>query len=160
MYPALDKHIPIRVANTLDFTHPGTLIIPSSSLRPRICEITSLALASYETANKTLVDVSPPWPKEESSLIALVGHQITRIPSISDRVSAVLQAASIPCIITPALSSGTSNVAVVVPTRSVKAAAKLLHNKFVAHSDTKRWLIPSRVPVDVTPISSYGAGWA
>ena len=162
MYPALEKRIPIRVANTLDLTHPGTLISPASStLLPRVCEVTQLAVEAYEAANKTKMLFEPIAGVQAYAVVALIGFQVGNISKIKTRVEAALKAAGIFHFSFPQpVNGGRTNFSVVVDTKEAKTAARALHQAFVTKADNKRWLIPSRVPALISTSSAVGASWA
>lgn len=166
MYPALEKNIPIRVTNTLDYTHPGTLIEPAAAhLRPRVCEVTHLTLAQYEHANKTRLPLDAVLEESRKNggiaLVAVVGHRLSQIHGLQDRIWQILQRqdgllkyhVSIPDL-------ADSAFVVAVPAANGKSTAKLLHDAFIARQDQRRWLVPSKFPTAVTIAPALGAGWA
>lgn len=159
VYPAMDKDIPIRVSNTLDYTHPGTLIIPSLKLQPRVCEVTTLLLSTYETSTKTEIASSGyDGDKSTRGLVVLVGLRVAQVYMVRQRISQALDTAKIKFSF--ANLNRETSLALVVDSTVMKQAAKIMHVTFVAQPVSKRWLIPSRHPVDEHVAAHTGAGWA
>ena len=163
VYPALEKGIPIRVTNTLDITHPGTLIEPTRPhTRPRVCEITTLALAQYEAANKTKVPVSV--TDTAVSIVALIGHQIRLIPGIDAKITSTIKQANPQAVFEIVHAAGpladAQGIMVLVPSDAAASTAKALHSVFLGQKGVRRWLVPTRVPSTVSLTPASGAGWA
>jgi aspartokinase len=152
----MDKDIPIRVSNTLDYTHPGTLIIPSLKLQPRVCEVTTLLLSTYENTAKT--EIGFDGDKGTRGLVVLVGLRVAQVFMVRQRISQALDSAKI--TFSFANLNRETSLALVVDSTVMKQAAKIMHVTFVAQPVSKRWLIPSRHPVDVHVAAHTGAGWA
>jgi aspartokinase len=159
----LEKNIPIRVTNTLDITHPGTLIEPArQQMRPRVCEITVLPLAQYETANKTKIDTKLHDPSV--SIIALIGHQVRLVSGIEASISATIKKTHPNAKFEVVPSAGPIDKAevimVLVESGAASSIAKALYAALLGRKDVSRWLVPSRVPTTPSLTPASGAGWA
>ena len=103
VYPLLEKKIPIRICNTLDGNHPGTLVGPYDSLprarssgsdSPKVTEITMVELEKYNalrTKSETKLE-----PSAVSGLngplfmVALIGRNIRDNDELMDRAVNIL----------------------------------------------------------------------
>ena len=134
--PAIEKSIPICVKNTYDPSHNGTRICELSDLDTDaivVAAITKLEVDAYEKKHGCSLDTGA-IPKEESSIVALVGANLLTWNSLADEVEAAMKAADIPCHIPSRVNGSSNNFSVVVPTTMKKEAVKALHAAFIDDS--------------------------
>jgi aspartate kinase len=109
MMPAIDGSIPIRIKNTFNPTHPGTLISRASNSTERVVK------------NVTSID--------NLSLIAIEGNGMVGVPGISARIFAALARVHVNVMMISQASSE-HNVCVVIPQKDCNKAVKELCEEF------------------------------
>lgn len=129
--PAVKKSIPIRVGNTLDYTHPGT-IIRGLTTNDSVNAVTSCSLAEYEQKKQTTIEVPSemPFNKEDASLVAMVGQNVSADLN-SDMIEGALARAGIIGVVPEHVNGSSHSGTVVVNTLVKKAALAALHEEFV-----------------------------
>ena len=111
MMPAIEKKIPIRIKNTFNPSHPGTLISQSTSTTDRVVK------------NITSID--------SLSLIAIEGNGMVGVPGISARIFSALARVRVNVMMISQASSE-HNVCVIVPQKDCGKAVKELRSEFEA----------------------------
>lgn len=109
MMPAIEKNIPIRIKNTFNPSHPGTLISRSTSTTDRVVK------------NITSID--------NLSLIAIEGNGMVGVPGISARIFSALARVKVNVMMISQASSE-HNVCVIVPQKDCGKAVKELRSEF------------------------------
>jgi bifunctional aspartokinase / homoserine dehydrogenase 1 len=109
MQPAIENSIPIRIKNTFNPAHPGTLISKVSSAVPGIVK------------NVTSIN--------DLGLIAIEGNGMVGVPGISARIFAALARISVNVMMISQASSE-HNVCLVVPQRDCMRAVQALRHEF------------------------------
>lgn len=142
--PATEKRIPINVRNSLDPSHPGTLIVADTAgdqcKPPRATTVTRVSLAEFEAKHPDQGELWPDTPvpgleESDAFLVAVVGLDVMHVPAVEERALAALAAAGIPAVL-PARPHGSAhNVAVLVPRSRNDEAMALLHGLFVVGGD-------------------------
>ena len=111
MMPAIEKNIPIRIKNTFNPPHPGTLISQSTNTTDRVVK------------NITSID--------NLSLIAIEGNGMVGVPGISARIFSALARVRVNVMMISQASSE-HNVCVIVPQKDCGKAVKELRSEFDA----------------------------
>lgn len=109
MQPAIENSIPIRIKNTFNPAHPGTLISKVSSAVPGIVK------------NVTSIN--------DLGLIAIEGNGMVGVPGISARIFAALARISVNVMMISQASSE-HNVCLVVPQKDCLRAVQALRQEF------------------------------
>lgn len=109
MLPAIEKNIPIRIKNTFNPSHPGTLISSAASSTNRVVK------------NVTSID--------NLSLIAVEGSGMMGVPGISARIFSSLARVHVNVMMISQASSE-HNVCVVIPEKDSGKAVKELREEF------------------------------
>ena len=109
MMPAIENSIPIRIKNTFNPSHPGTLI--------------SRAISSTERVVKNVTSI------DNLSLIAVEGNGMVGVPGISARIFAALARVRVNVMMISQASSE-HNVCVVIPQKDCKKAVHELRAEF------------------------------
>jgi len=111
MLPAIEKNIPIRIKNTFNPSHPGTLISKSAPQTEQIVK------------NVTSID--------NLSLISIEGNGMLGVPGVSARIFTTLARNKVNVMMISQASSE-HNVCLVVPKKDSVKAAEALQNEFKA----------------------------
>jgi aspartate kinase len=109
MMPAIEKNIPIRIKNTFNPSHPGTLISQSTNTTDRVVK------------NITSID--------NLSLIAIEGNGMVGVPGISARIFSALARVKVNVMMISQASSE-HNVCIIVPQKDCGKAVKELRSEF------------------------------
>jgi aspartokinase/homoserine dehydrogenase 1 len=109
MLPAIEFGIPIRIKNTFNPSHPGTLI--------------SRAVDTNNRTVKTVTSI------DNLSLVAVEGSGMLGVPGVSARIFSALARAQVNVMMISQASSG-HNVCMVVPQRDCARAVKELRSEF------------------------------
>jgi bifunctional aspartokinase / homoserine dehydrogenase 1 len=109
MLPAIENAIPIRIKNTFNPTHPGTLISRATDSKGRMI--------------KTVTSI------DNLSLIAIEGNGMVGVPGVSARIFSALARVHVNVMMISQASSE-HNVCVVVPQRDCGLAVKELRAEF------------------------------
>jgi aspartate kinase len=109
MMPAIEKNIPIRIKNTFNPSHPGTLISQSTNTTDRVVK------------NITSID--------NLSLIAIEGNGMVGVPGISARIFSALARVRVNVMMISQASSE-HNVCIIVPQKDCGKAVKELRSEF------------------------------
>jgi aspartokinase/homoserine dehydrogenase 1 len=109
MLPAIDNGIPIRIKNTFNPSHPGTLISRAADLNNRTV--------------KTVTSI------DNLSLVAVEGNGMLGVPGVSARIFSALARVQVNVLMISQASSG-HNVCMVVPQRDCGRAVKELRTEF------------------------------
>ncbi len=109
MMPAIEKNIPIRIKNTFNPSHPGTLISESTNTTDRVVK------------NITSID--------NLSLIAIEGNGMVGVPGISARIFSALARVRVNVMMISQASSE-HNVCIIVPQKDCGKAVKELRSEF------------------------------
>lgn len=109
MMPAIEKHIPIRIKNTFNPTHPGTLISQSTQAAERFVK------------NITSID--------DLSLVSIEGNGMVGVPGISARIFSALARVHVNVMMISQASSE-HNVCVVIPQKDCGKGVAELRNEF------------------------------
>lgn len=152
--PAVETGIPIRVRNTFDHRHPGTVITSSEELRRardalstaeesdhedgghRLVEaVTKTPLTKYEATHGHVVGVywrTAPVDRNEATIVALVGNDLMdHAPEVLERSCTALRTAGIPFTVPVTVNRGEDNLSIIVPSAQAKSAVRALHNVFL-----------------------------
>ncbi len=109
MMPAIEKNIPIRIKNTFNPSHPGTLITHSTSTTEKVVK------------NITSID--------NLSLVSIEGNGMVGVPGISARIFSALARVKVNVMMISQASSE-HNVCVVIPQKDCGRAVQELRNEF------------------------------
>jgi bifunctional aspartokinase / homoserine dehydrogenase 1 len=109
MMPAIENSIPIRIKNTFNPSHPGTLISRAANSTERVVK------------NVTSID--------HLSLVAIEGNGMVGVPGISARIFAALARVHVNVMMISQASSE-HNVCVVIPQKDCKKAVQELSAEF------------------------------
>ena len=109
MMPAIEKNIPIRIKNTFNPSHPGTLISQSTLAAERFVK------------NITSID--------NLSLVSIEGNGMVGVPGISARIFSALARVRVNVMMISQASSE-HNVCVVIPQKDCGRGVKELRNEF------------------------------
>ena len=109
MMPAIEKRIPIRIKNTFNPTHPGTLISQSTRSAERFVK------------NITSID--------NLSLVSIEGNGMVGVPGISARIFSALARVRVNVMMISQASSE-HNVCVVIPQKDCGRGVAELRNEF------------------------------
>jgi len=109
MMPAIEYNIPIRIKNTFNPSHPGTLISHSAGRQEKIVK------------NVTSID--------SLSLISVEGKGMVGVPDICARIFSALAAVRVNVMMISQASSQ-QNVCLVIPKRDCGTAVKALRGEF------------------------------
>ncbi|MDP1675587.1 MAG: aspartate kinase [Bacteroidota bacterium] len=109
MVPAIEKKIPIRIKNTFNPTHPGTLI----SAKPK----------SVASAAKTVTSI------DNLAIISIEGNGMIGVPGVSGRIFSALARAQVNVMMISQASSE-HNVCFIVPQKDCHTGAKTLREEF------------------------------
>ncbi len=109
MMPAIEKNIPIRIKNTFNPSHPGTLISRSTLTAERFVK------------NITSID--------NLSLVSIEGNGMVGVPGISARIFSSLARVNVNVMMISQASSE-HNVCVVIPQKDCGRAVAELRNEF------------------------------
>ena len=105
MMPAIENNIPIRIKNTFNPSHPGTLISKTANQTERVVK------------NVTSID--------KLSLVSIEGNGMVGVPGISARIFAALARVQVNVMMISQASSE-HNVCLVIPQNDCKRALKAL----------------------------------
>ena len=109
MMPAIEKNIPIRIKNTFNPSHPGTLISQSTQSAERFVK------------NITSID--------NLSLVSIEGNGMVGVPGISARIFSALARVGVNVMMISQASSE-HNVCIVIPQKDCGRGVKELRNEF------------------------------
>ena len=109
MVPAIEKKIPIRIKNTFNPTHPGTLISAKSK--------------SGNSAAKTVTSI------DNLAIIYIEGNGMIGVPGVSGRIFSALARAQVNVMMISQASSE-HNVCFIVPQKDCHTGAKTLREEF------------------------------
>lgn len=109
MMPAIENSIPIRIKNTFNPSHPGTLISRAANSTERVVK------------NVTSID--------NLSLVAIEGNGMVGVPGISARIFSALARVHVNVMMISQASSE-QNVCVVIPQKDCSKAVKELRTEF------------------------------
>jgi bifunctional aspartokinase / homoserine dehydrogenase 1 len=109
MLPAIENNIPIRIKNTFNPSHPGTLISQATDSNERVVK------------NVTSID--------NLSLVSIEGSGMVGVPGISARIFSALAHAQVNVMMISQASSE-HNVCVVIPQRDCERAVRELRAEF------------------------------
>jgi aspartate kinase len=109
MMPAIDNSIPIRIKNTFNPSHPGTLISRAANSTERVVK------------NVTSID--------HLSLVAIEGNGMVGVPGISARIFSALARMHVNVMMISQASSE-HNVCVVIPQKDCRKAVQELRCEF------------------------------
>jgi aspartokinase/homoserine dehydrogenase 1 len=109
MVPAIEKKIPIRIKNTFNPTHPGTLI--------------SAKAKSGDSAAKTVTSI------DNLAIIAIEGNGMIGVPGVSGRIFSALARAQVNVMMISQASSE-HNICFIVPQKDCQMGAKVLRDEF------------------------------
>lgn len=136
MMPAIEKQIPIRIKNTFNPAHPGTLISRTPTMKDRVVK------------NITSID--------NLSLIAIEGNGMVGVPGVSARIFSALARVKVNVMMISQASSE-HNVCVIVPQRDCGRAVRELRVEFEA--DLLRKIVDNiAVQDDVSIVAVVGEG--
>ena len=116
MLPAIESTIPIRIKNTFNPSHPGTLISQAAGSKEHIVK------------NVTSID--------RLSLVAIEGNGMVGVPGISARIFSALARARVNVMMISQASSE-HNVCVVIPQKDCRKAVEELRGEFEADISRK-----------------------
>jgi bifunctional aspartokinase / homoserine dehydrogenase 1 len=109
MLPAIEGGIPIRIKNTFNPSHPGTLITREANASERIV--------------KTVTSI------DSLSLVAIEGNGMVGVPGVSSRIFSALARIQVNVMMISQASSE-HNVCIVIPQRDCSRAVKELRSEF------------------------------
>jgi aspartokinase/homoserine dehydrogenase 1 len=109
MLPAIENKIPIRIKNTFNPSHPGTLISEATDSTERVVK------------NVTSID--------DLSLVSIEGNGMVGVPGVSARIFSSLARAQVNVMMISQASSE-HNVCVIIPQRDCERAVKELRGEF------------------------------
>lgn len=109
MVPAIEKRIPIRIKNTFNPAHPGTLISASPN--------------NGGTSAKTVTSIN------DLAIIAIEGNGMIGVPGVSARIFGALARAQVNVMMISQASSE-HNVCIIVPRKDCAAGTKALREEF------------------------------
>jgi aspartokinase/homoserine dehydrogenase 1 len=109
MLPAIENKIPIRIKNTFNPSHPGTLISEATDSTERVVK------------NVTSID--------DLSLVSIEGNGMVGVPGVSARIFSSLARAQVNVMMISQASSE-HNVCVIIPQRDCERAVKKLRGEF------------------------------
>jgi len=109
MVPAIEKNIPIRIKNTFNPTHEGTLI----SAKPK----------SVARAARTVTSI------DNLAIISIEGNGMIGVPGVSGRIFSALARAQVNVMMISQASSE-HNVCFIVPQKDCQTGAKTLREEF------------------------------
>ena len=136
MLPAIENSIPIRIKNTFNPSHPGTLI--------------SRAVTSTERVVKNVTSI------DHLSLVAIEGNGMVGVPGISARIFSALARVHVNVMMISQASSE-HNVCVVIPQKDCNKAVKELQSEFEA--DIARKIVDAiKVQDGVSIVAVVGEG--
>lgn len=136
MVPAIEKRIPIRIKNTFNPSHPGTLITASSQ--------------AGERAAKTVTSI------DDLAVIAIEGNGMIGVPGVSGRIFSALARAQVNVMMISQASSE-HNVCFLVPRKDSAAGVRVLREEFGV--DIARKFIDDvtvREPVSIVAVVGEG----
>ena len=136
MMPAIEKKIPIRIKNTFNPSHPGTLI--------------------SETTNTTVRVVKNITSIDNLSLVAIEGNGMVGVPGISARIFSALARVRVNVMMISQASSE-HNVCIIVPQKDCGKAVKELRGEFEADL-AKKVVDDITVQENVSIIAVVGEG--
>ncbi len=116
MMPAIEKNIPIRIKNTFNPSHPGTLISQSTK--------------SVERFVKNITSI------DNLSLVSIEGNGMVGVPGISARIFSALARVRVNVMMISQASSE-HNVCVVIPQKDCGKGLKELRNEFEVDIEKK-----------------------
>ena len=136
MLPAIENNIPIRIKNTFNPSHPGTLILN----KPRA--------GAGVVKNVTSID--------DLALIAVEGHGMMGVPGVAARIFTALAHA---CVNVMMISQASSeqNICLVVPRKDQQRAVNALQKEF-AENIAGKMIDSIRLRKDVAIIAVVGDG--
>jgi aspartate kinase len=134
MLPAIEGNIPIRIKNTFNPSHPGTLI---SSSAPETEQIVK---------NVTSID--------HLSLVAIEGNGMLGVPGVSARIFTTLARIKVNVMMISQASSE-HNVCIVIPEKDSSSAVEALRNEFKADISAKN-IDNIKLQTDVSIIAVVG----
>jgi aspartate kinase len=109
MMPAIEKNIPIRIKNTFNPSHPGTLISRTTSSTKQVVK------------NVTSID--------NLSLVSIEGNGMVGVPGISARIFSALARVKVNVMMISQASSE-HNVCLIIPQKDCGKAVKELRSEF------------------------------
>lgn len=109
MVPAIEKKIPIRIKNTFNPAHPGTLI--------------SAAARTDGHSAKTVTSI------DDLAIIAIEGNGMIGVPGVSARIFSALARAQVNVMMISQASSE-HNVCFIVPKKDSRTGVKVLRDEF------------------------------
>jgi aspartate kinase len=136
MVPAIEKKIPIRIKNTFNPAHPGTLI--------------SAATQQQKHSAKTVTSI------DRLAVIAIEGNGMIGVPGVSARIFASLARAQVNVMMISQASSE-HNVCFIVPQKDSAACVKALRDEFSV--DIAKKIIDDvsvREPVSIVAVVGEG----
>ena len=136
MLPAIENSIPIRIKNTFNPSHPGTLISRAANSTERVVK------------NVTSID--------HLSLVAIEGNGMVGVPGISARIFSALARMHVNVMMISQASSE-HNVCVVIPQKDCPKAVQELQSEFEA--DIARKIVDAiKVQDGVSIVAVVGEG--
>jgi aspartate kinase len=111
MLPAIENNIPIRIKNTFNPSHPGTLISNKTGSAPGAVK------------NVTSID--------DLALVAVEGHGMMGVPGVAARIFTALARADVNIMMISQASSE-HNVCLVIPQKDQQRAVEALQREFAA----------------------------
>lgn len=136
MMPAIENNIPIRIKNTFNPSHPGTLISKTANQTERVVK------------NVTSID--------KLSLVSIEGNGMVGVPGISARIFAALARVHVNVMMISQASSE-HNVCLVIPQNDCKRALKALRGEFEIEF-AKKAIDDIKLHDNVSIVAVVGAG--
>ena len=116
MLPAIENNIPIRIKNTFNPSHPGTLITGKTRV------------TANTVKNVTSID--------DLALVAVEGNGMVGVPGVAARIFTALARVDVNVMMISQASSE-HNVCLVIPGKDRRPAVEALQNEFAADIDGK-----------------------
>ena len=135
MLPAIGNNIPIRIKNTFNPSHQGTLISDKTSGAAAVKNVTSI---------------------DDLSLVAVEGHGMMGVPGIAARIFTALARVSVNIMMISQASSE-HNICLIIPQKDMRRAADALQNEF-ASDITAKLIDGIRLREGVAIIAVVGEG--
>jgi aspartate kinase len=136
MLPAIEKNIPIRIKNTFNPSHPGTLISGKT-----------------DTANGVVKNVTS---IDDLALVAVEGHGMMGVPGVAARIFTALAHAGVNVMMISQASSE-HNICLIIPRKDQQRAVDALQNEF-AEDIACKMIDSIRLRKDVAIIAVVGEG--
>jgi aspartokinase/homoserine dehydrogenase 1 len=123
--PAVERGIPLRIVNTFNPSHPGTLIVAESRPRPELRPepVEGLAEGASELAVKGITSI------EGLSLVTVEGRGMLGVPGVAARVFTAVAQEGI-SVLMISQSSSEQNICFVIRQEAVERALKALEAAF------------------------------